>query len=808
MNRYLCVHGHFYQPPRENPWLQEVEIQDSAYPYHDWNERITIECYAPNGASRILDADKKIIDIVNNYAKMSFNFGPTLLSWMQRKRPNNYKKIIKADKDSQENFSGHGSAIAQVYNHMIMPLANRRDKQTQIEWGIKDFVYRFSRQPEGMWLAETAVDLETLDIMAEYGIKFTILSPYQAQKIKSKDAKEWVEVSGGRIDPKRPYLCNLPSGKTISIFFYDGPVSQDIAFGGLLDSGENFANRLIGTFAQDNEHPQLVHIATDGETYGHHHNYGEMALSYGFNQISGKARAQITIYAEHLEKFPPDHEVEIIENSSWSCSHGIGRWMSNCGCNIGTNSSWNQSWREVLRKAMDWLRDNLTGIYEEEISKYLDDAWSARNDYIDIILKQTPESLNEFFSVHASKDLSDGDKSNVLRLLEMQRHAMLMYTSCGWFFDEVSGLESMQVMHYAARAIQLGRSVSGIDLEIEYVNILKDAKSNIKEHENAAKLYETFVKPTMLDLHRIAAHYAVSSLFNDYEEEAKIYDYEIKRKAYENMIAGKQQFVIGSIGVNSRVTQEREEFSYAILHLGGHIVFGGVCPVLNDEMFAKMNMEIKQAFSKSDVSQIISLLDKFFSKHDCSLWHVLKDEQRRILNQILASTMREIETSFRQINEHHYPIMLAMKEINIPLPQVFLSTLSFIFNSDIKNTLEEDDIDIKRLVNLVKECKRWSLNMDKTTLNFVASKRISDLINEFNQNPQNIALLKKIENLLKILRPFELQMRIWEAQNIYFSIKKELYDIMKAKAKQNDKIARKWIANFKSLGICLFVRSK
>jgi len=808
VNRYLCVHGHFYQPPRENPWLEEVEIQDSAYPYHDWNERITLECYAPNGASRILDAENKIIDIINNYSKISFNFGPTLLSWMQRKNLENYEKIIKADQESMEKFSGHGSAIAQVYNHMIMPLANKRDKQTQIKWGIKDFQSRFNRKPEGMWLAETAVDLETLEVMAENEIKFTILSPSQAYKVKKIESAQWLDVSGGKIDPKLAYKCPLPSGKSISIFFYDGPVSQDIAFGGLLDNGENFANRLIGTFADNKEQPQLVNIATDGETYGHHHAYGEMALSYGLNQIVEKARAKITIYGEFLEKFPPVHEVQIIENSSWSCFHGVERWKSNCGCNIGANPSWNQSWRVGLRKAMDWLRDSLAGIYEEQMSKYLDDVWDARNDYINIILNRSPKNLHEFFAEHALRTLNEEEITSVLKLLEMQRHAMFMYTSCGWFFDEISGLESMQVIQYAAKAIQLAREVSGLDLEPDYLNILKSAKSNIKEHENAAKLYEKFVKTTMLGLERVAAHYAVSSLFNNYDLQENIYNYEIKRSAHEHLEAGKQQFVAGTVMIRSIITLEQENFSYAVLHLGDYIIFGGVTAALNDEIFIKMCIEAREAFGKSDVSSVISLLDKYCNGHAISLWHVFRDEQRRILQQMLAVTLEEIETSFRLINEHHYPIMQAMKQINIPIPQVLLSTSTFMFNTDLKKVLGEENIDIKRIVALVKQSKKWSLNIDKATLGYVASRKIGRLMSQFKEDPENTSLIKRMENLFKVLRPLGLQMRIWEAQNIYFSVKRELYDIMKGKAKQEDKLAKKWVNSFKCLGGYLFVRSK
>jgi len=808
VTRYLCVHGHFYQPPRENPWLEEVEIQDSAYPYHDWNERITVECYAPNGSSRILDKSNKIIDIVNNYEKISFNFGPTLLSWMKRNRSHTYQQIIKADKESQKNFSGHGSAIAQVYNHMIMPLSNSRDKRTQIYWGIKDFTWRFQREPEGMWLAETAVDMETLDIMADEGIKFTILSPYQAKKVKPLNEKKWTDVSGGKIDPKVPYLCRLSSGRTISIFFYDGPVSQDVAFGGLLDSGENFANRLLGTFSKEQKNAQLVHIATDGETYGHHHSFGEMALSYGYNHISSQKTAQITVYGEFLEKFPPEHEVQIIENSSWSCFHGVERWRNDCGCKIDANSGWNQSWRVFLRQGMDWLRDKLIQIFQEQMSKYVNDPWKARDEYINVVLERKPEVIKEFLLNQANRELSDFEKTSVIKLLEMQRHAMLMYTSCGWFFDDISGIEAVQVLQYAARAIQLAKGVSGIDLEPEYLKILKNAKSNIEEFENGAKIYQMHVKDTVVDLKRVASHYAVSALFHNYFEEEEMYCYKTRRKSQERQVAGKQQIITGSVWIQSKITLESAEYSYAVLHLGDHIVFGGVCPVLSDEVFIKMTEDIKADFQKSNVSDIISLLDRYLGDHNCSLWHVFRDEQRKILKLILTSTLREIDISLRQLNEHHYPIMLAMKEIGIPLPQVFLSTFSFIFNTDIKNLLKSEQIDMERLQDLVKEVKRWSLNLDKTTLGFIASKKINLLIENFNKNPQDADILKSLETFFKTLQPLSLPLRIWEAQNVYFAIKNELYDIMQAKLKQNDKTAKKWISNFDALGNYLSIRSR
>src|SRR6185436_1444752 len=265
MERYICIHGHFYQPPRENAWLEFVEVQDSAYPFHDWNERITSECYAPNGTSRILDGYNNVVKIVNNYGYISFNFGPTLLAWMADREPDVYRRILEADKESQQRYSGHGSAIAQAYNHTILPLSNSRDKYTQILWGIRDFQYRFGRYPEGMWLPETAVDLETLDILANLGIRFTILSPYQAKRVKRSRGKAWKDVNGGRVDPSTPYIVKTPGGKQIVVFFYDGPISQAIAFEQLLVRGENLAGRLMSAFAPtERPWPQLVHIATDG----------------------------------------------------------------------------------------------------------------------------------------------------------------------------------------------------------------------------------------------------------------------------------------------------------------------------------------------------------------------------------------------------------------------------------------------------------------------------------------------------------------------------------------------------------------
>lgn len=806
MNRYVCIHGHFYQPPRENPWLEEVELQDPAYPYHDWNERITSECYAPNITSRILDSKKRIIDIVDNYTKISFNFGPTLLSWMKRHEPDAYHPIVEADRESQKRFSGHGSAIAQAYNHMIMPLANRRDKHTQVIWGIRDFEHRFGRKPEGMWVPETAVDLETLDIMADQGIRFTILAPHQARRVRKIGDKKWQDVSGGRIDPKMPYLCKLNSGRSINLFFYDGPISQNVAFGDLLNSGENFASRLVSVFC-DQKEPQLVHIATDGESYGHHHRFGDMALAYALHHIESNNLAKLTNYGEYLERYPPTYEAEIIENSSWSCVHGVERWRSDCGCNTGMHTRWNQAWRAPLHEAMSWLQDTLIPIYEREMASCVKDPWLTREDYIMLILDRSLQNVDRFFSKHAVQKLSKKERVKVLSLLEMQRNTMLMFTSCGWFFDEISRIEPVQVMKYAGRAMQLAKEVSGEDLEPEYLKILEQAPSNISDLKNGVRVWEMSVKPAALDLLRVGAHYAISSLFEEYPETIKIFCYTANSEIYDFNEAGIQRLAIGKACIHSDITEEEIIICFGVLHLGNHNLVGGVAEYREDKSFSVMQQEMKDAFMKSDIPEVIRLIDKHFDTHNYSLWHLFKDEQRKVLDQIFDSTLKEIESSFRQISEHHYPIMQVMREMEIPLPKALATPVEFILNMDIQKLLQDEEVDTDRLQRLLQETKKWSFELDKTTLGFVASRKINSLMERVLETPEDVSLLETIEGMFKILSDLSLELDLWKTQNVYFSIGKDLYGGILKKAERGDETAKKWIEHFNNLQDYLHVKT-
>ncbi len=807
MERYICIHGHFYQPPRENPWLEDVELQDSAYPYHDWNERITAECYAPNAASSILDVDGRIVDIVNIYSKISFNFGPTLLSWMEKHKPGVYQAILEADKLSREHFSGHGSALAQIYNHMIMPLANKRDKYTQVIWGLRDFQSRFGRDAEGMWLPETAVNTKTLEVLVELGIKFTILAPRQAQKMKRMESHAWKDMGNGEIDPTTPYLCRLPSGRSICIFFYDGPISQDLAFGGLLENGENFATRLLSAFTENRDWPQLVHIATDGETYGHHHFKGDMALAYCLYHIESKNLAKITNYGEYLEKHPPKFEAEIKENTSWSCIHGIERWKNNCGCCSGSHPGWTQEWRTPLRATMNALRDKLAAIYEAEAGKYFKDPWVTRNAYIEIILNRKENAVRSFIEKQTITAPTKEEITKILKLLEIQRNAMLMYTSCGWFFDEISGIETVQIIKYAARAIHLAEEISDSAIETEYRALLKNIKSNVPKYENGDRIYELFVMPSKIDLFHVCAHYAISSLFEDIREKAPSYCYSVTTEKYEQRYAGRVKLALGKMHIVSTITWEEVETVFAALHLGDHNVNGGVKCFTTEQELLHMFQEIGNIFDRGEISEVIRLMNNYFGAHSYSLWHLFTDRKRMILDQILQSTMKEIEVSFGMIYKNNYSLLNFLHYLQTPPPRPLFLTAEYTVNRDLINIFSlEEEMNLEKLENLINEAKRWSFAIDKNATGFAANVWINSHMERLRRKPSDISLVEEIDAVIKLLNSLSVKLDLWEAQNIYFHIGKNIYHTMKEKSLTEDPRFRRWEEAFKKLGYYLGVK--
>ncbi len=805
MERFICIHGHFYQPPRENPWLEAIEIQDSAYPYHDWNERVAAECYAPNSASRILDGEGCIMSIVSNYTKISFNFGPTVLSWIEVNASGLYGSLLEADRQSIEQHSGHGSAIAQGYNHIIMPLANSRDKRTQIIWGIKDFEHRFRRYPEGMWLPETAVDMETLDILAEFGIKFTILAPQQASRVRMTDTDKWKDVGGGQIDPTRAYRCRLPSNREISIFFYDGQISRAVAFEEeLLNKGENLVARLSAGFSDRRQWPQILNIASDGETYGHHHKFGDMALAFTLSHIESNGLGKLTNYGEYLEKFPPAHEVEIVENTSWSCVHGVERWRSNCGCNSGKNAGWDQEWRKPLRESLDWLRDELAPEYERTAKEYLKDPWQARDEYIEVILSRSEETIGEFLKKHAVRELKADEKTVVLKLMEVQRHALLMYTSCGWFFDELSGIETVQIIQYTGRAIQLSEGLFRGGIESSFLDRLSKAKSNMAEYKDGGGIYERFVKPSVIDLKKVAAHYALSSAIAEYGDQSKIYSYRVKKEDYQEMQVEKTKLAVGRIRVTSEITLESEAISFCVLHLGGHVFNGGVQTFLQDNVYQSMKQEIISAFENGDLAGVVRTMDAHFGTHNYSLLNLFRDEQRKIINLVISEKMEEFWHAYRSMYENNNVLAVFLQEAGLPVPKIFLTTAEFILNFDIKEIFAEEKIDDEKVRNIMKEMKRWNVMTDSVELEFIMRRTLEEMMNKLWRNPPDIPLISEVQKMLDLIRTMPFSINLWQAQNIFYAITKTTYKELLEKAKSEMRMQSLWLEKFRQVGQSLF----
>lgn len=801
MERYVCIHGHFYQPPRENPWLEAVELQDSAYPYHDWNERIAAECYAPNGAARVLNGNGFIRKIENNYGRISFNFGPTLLSWLEQQAPDVYESIQQADKESRERYSGHGSAMAQVYNHMIMPLASRRDKITQVRWGIRDFEHRFGRAPEGMWLAECAVDNETLDLLAEHGIRYTVLAPGQARRVRKKKAgKPWHDVTGARIDPTKAYECRLSSGRRIALFFYDGPISQAVAFEGLLASGERFAGRILSGFSEKRDWPQLMHIATDGETYGHHHHFGDMALAYALENIDKGGLAKLTNYGEYLERFPPTDMVEVVENSSWSCYHGIERWRDNCGCNSGGHGEWNQSWRGPLREALDWLRDELAPRFEALAGQYLKDPWEARNDYIDVILERSEEAVERFLSRHAGRELNEEETVRVLKLMELQRHAMLMYTSCGWFFDELSGIETVQVIHYAGRCVQLAQELFTDNLEEGFIEMLQEAKSNIAEYGNGADIYRRWVKPAIVGLPAVTAHYAISGLFESYSDDTRVYAFDVHREQVKRFEVGNAKLIVGKARVVSEVTHEAAALSFGALHLGGHNLSAGVRYFISQEALEVLSRDTNEAMTRGDFPEVIRLFDKHFGELGYSLKSLFRDEQRKVLNSILGSTLNEAGSALRLVYESNAGLMNYLISLGAPLPAVLRSSAEFVLNISLRESIEAPAVDLPHIMALLRQVELWKLTLDEKGLAYALKQRIIEQALAWHEAPTDLETLQRLISFIDVGNAMAFEVDFWRAQNLYYDILKNFYPAQKEAAETGEEEPRQWIELFRSLG--------
>ena len=814
--KYLTIHGHFYQPPRENPWLEAIELQDSALPFHDWNERINKECYNPNSVSKIVDSRNRILDIVNNYEHISFNFGPTLLSWMEQFAPLTYERIIKADIESIAEHDGHGNAMAQVYNHIIMPLANENDKITQVKWGIKDFEYRFGRKPEGMWLAETAVDDDTLRVLEENGIKFTVLSPYQALKIRKEDDKDWTDVSWGNIDPARSYRYYIKSapGKFIDLFFYDGAISRSVAFDELLKDGNKFAKRLRDGVSDCRDYPQLIHIATDGESYGHHTKFGDMALAYVL-QIKAKEEGfTITNYGEYLENCRSDYEVDIKQASSWSCFHGVGRWKEDCGCSTGGHPGWNQKWRKPLRDALDYLRDELAKLFETEGPKYFSkNCWDVRNNYIDVILDRSSLSVNKFHKENFLPDLSDEDKVKAMELLEIQRQAQLMYTSCGWFFSEISGIETVQIMKYAARAMQLAAVFTKKDFETRFTEILSEAKSNITEYGTGRDIFNNFVKPSIVTTKQVASLWAISSLYQDFEDEEDVYCYSVTRDDYQKVQKGNSNFVVGHIELRSRITLQKSNLMFALMQYSGGDFHCAIKEYSDDFEYNKMKNDLIKTFMLNPLTEIIRALDENFGKDYFTLKDIFIEERRKILQRLLKDKMEKFAQIYQDMYDEGKGSIYHMQTLGLAIPDEFKIAAEYALSRKFNELIADSNgfvepAVLQQAMDINFEAKSMGIKLDKQPSNNIFSKKIRQNINRLAYSFE-IQQADVVLELFEYIEKLELEVDISEAQNIFFSkIYLNIGEIIESSKNSNRKSDRRFVEMLLDIGSKLNINTE
>lgn len=770
MSKYVCVHSHFYQPPRENPWLDKIEKQDSAAPFHDWNERISSECYRENGRSKIVNGKNFVIGVSNNYSKMSFNFGPTLLSWLSEHDRRTYDYIIKGDAASVERFNGHGNAIAQGYNHIIMPLANRRDKETQVIWGIKDFEKHFHRYPEAMWLPETAVDIETLEVLAQYNMKYVILAPRQASRVRALGKQEWVDVSSENIDTRIPYIIKLPSGAQIAAFFYNGGLSKAIAFDGLLHNGDTLANRILGSFAVDDTSNQLIHIATDGESYGHHHKYGDMALAYALLKVEEHQEVKLCNYGLYLELQHPRFEVEIFENSSWSCAHGIERWRSDCGCNSGGRPGWNQKWRGPLRKTLNDIRDQVNIKFEESMVKFKIDPWLVRNDYINTILNRSEKANMEFVKRWIPECKDELLHTEFVKSFELQRQLQLMYTSCAWFFDETSGIETVQVLQYALRAVELAEELWGPFLLSGFLENLKTIPSNIPLYETGFGVYEQIVKKCEVGFFPIAAHYAVASLFKEQNTITNLYCYDVKKDDMERIRIGRNRFVCGHAEFRSRSTYSKKHIIFAATHLGENIVSAGVTLLENDEEYQKLKLLLKEKVEAADLTSYMREFDKYFKDKIFTLKDLLPEDRQTLARDTLYKKMERIDSQYFRIYNENSVLVSYLSSLNMEIPDQLLISFEYVVNKMIVElfSVKIDALKTTELTHYMEEATKGQLTLKVSELGKFFQDRLIDFAETISSGQYNVQNLTNFLFAIKYANHIVPNISLSEVQFLMF----------------------------------------
>jgi hypothetical protein len=738
---FVTIHGHYYQPPRENPWTGEIQRQDSAAPFHDWNARITDECYGPNGRSRVLDPQGRITALVNNYAHLSWDFGPTLLSDLEKRFPPVYRRIVDADRESVARHGGHGSGFAQAYNHAILPLANLRDKWTQVRWGLRDFAHRFGRPSEGLWLPETAIDAETLRVVAEAGVRFLVLAPHQALRMRRLGEATWEECGAG-IDTGRAYRCYAdPQRKTwVDCFFYDGSLSVAVSFEHLLRDAGNFAGRLEAA-GRGRGQTSLVHLATDGEIYGHHEAFADMCLAYLFQGEALRRGIRFVNYPEYLDLFAPEHEVQLNftdtgEGTAWSCAHGVGRWIRDCGCSNGGQPGWNQRWRMPLRRGLDALRDLVQGAYLTHAGRHLVDPWAARDDYIEVLLQPGAASREAFLQRHLRAPVDGETRRMIWSLLESTHQAMLMYTSCAWFFADISGLEVQQNLAYAARACELAQPYCTEPLEPLLLAHLEQARSNDPRWGDGACVYRTLVRPRRVGPEHAAAQAALEAAVLDRVLDRPVFQYAVQG-TLDPGCCGDEVQCTGHL----RVEESRRETGWSWDFL--------VAPGTLAQRAVMLSPAIDPHASLGPFTGTIGLMG-------------LQQEVREgIAQAALGQSLEDEESRLRELFREARPAMQVLVDLRLPLPEVHRSLARHCLGETLHALAErlpaaEFAISAgwwEGVEQVVREQEKLGLEVEATSLAKPLVDRIHGLLDRALAESSDLAALGHVRAAYEIIAP-------------------------------------------------------
>jgi alpha-amylase/alpha-mannosidase (GH57 family) len=749
METSLVIHGHFYQPPRENPWTDTVEREPGAEPYHDWNERIHYECYRANAFARISDRYNRVEAIINNYARINFNFGPTLLTWLERHHPKTYERVLEADRESMMARGGHGNAIAQGYNHAILPLCNERDRRTQIRWGLEDFRFRFKRDPESLWLPETACDDATLGALIDEGLSYVILSPFQAARVRRIGGAEWKIATDGNVDTSIPYryFHRDGSGRSIAVFFYNGQLARSIAFEGGLASSRALVERFVQA-AQGGE-GNLVSVATDGETYGHHFRFGEKGLAYALEVEAVPQGLRVTNYGEYLEENPPVWEVEISngplgEGTSWSCSHGVSRWIRDCGCTTDSTEGWTQKWREPLRAALDFLRDEAAREFAEAGGALFLDPWAARDDYIRLIVSRH-RFREEFLYRHAGRWLQAEEKERALTFLELQRHSMLMYTSCGWFFSDISRIEAIQDLEYAGRVLDLMKELGLKSPRERFLEILSEAQSNRPERGNGADIFRRSVDTVRVSPAAIASSHAISSLVSHEPEEVEMAGFRFSREDFSRRQHGRLKLATGRMMLDSVWTGRHYDYAFAAMHFGGVDFLCALRPFPGEAEFRAAAEKLWSNFRTASVPTMLRLMQTEFGPEEFGLEHVLPEGRERIAGIIFKNLVNRFTDEYAMLYRENRRRIEMLQRAGFELPQELRAAAEFTFGKSFEEEIRRqqqsrDPSAYGKAVRIAQEATKRGYKFDRSSSRPVFEEMIEGAVQlaVTETSPENI----------------------------------------------------------------------